>query len=189
MSGKTWYSRRIWKKIEDIELPAKLLDHFLRSTNSNINQKCTKRLQTPELCILEQHQCWDSKNALAHGPWIIPGYVGKRKGVGEGYLGLRKCVQWSPSVGGAKCGWSRWTEKKCGASSTCISFSHSHCHDVVPGVLACVHMFMLWGGRKTAPDRCFICLCRQVYTRGLVLLTLRYILVTTLITRCTYALV
>ena len=47
-------------------------------------------------------------------------------------------------------------------------------------VLACVHVFVLWGGQKTATDRCFVYQCRQVYTRGKMLSTLWNILVTIL---------
>ena len=48
-------------------------------------------------------------------PWTILGYGGKRGGGVKGYWGLRKWVQWSPRIGGAKCGSSHWTEEKCGA--------------------------------------------------------------------------
>jgi len=105
---------------------------------------------------------------------LFLGLLGRGEGVwlSEGYWGLRKRVQWSPGVGGAKCIWSCWTEETCGVSGDCISFSRSRCRAVVPGVLTCVHVYMSWGGWKIAPDMCVICRNRQVYTQGPVLLTL-----------------
>ena len=104
------------------------------------------------------------------------GFVGKRGGGLERYWGLGKWAQLSPSVEGARCDCLRRTEEKRGNSFTCISFSRSHCSTVVPGVLACKHVYMLWIGWKTASDRCFICRCRQVHTCRPALLTLNYIL-------------
>jgi len=42
--------------------------------------------------------------ALARGPRTILGYVGKRGWGVEGYWCFRKWVQWSPFIGGGKCG-------------------------------------------------------------------------------------
>jgi len=42
----------------------------------------------------------------------------------------------------------RVEEKTCRVFGACISFSPSRCCAFVPGVLACVHMYMLWGGGK-----------------------------------------
>jgi len=77
------------------------------------------------------------------------------------------------------------TEDTCRVSCICISSPRSRCRAVV----ACMHMYMLWGEWKTAPDRFFVHRCRQVYTRGQVLLTLRHLLVIILTSGCTYALV
>jgi len=61
-----------------------------------------------------------------------------------------------------------------------------HCRSMRACIRTYVHVV---GWVETAPDRCFICQCRQVYTRRPVLLTLQYILVTILTMGCTYALV
>jgi len=141
----------------------------------------------------ERHQFWDRKIALALGEWTVLGFVWRRGGGLEGSFGLKKWVQWSPSVGGAQCDFMHWTEKPVtrGTSCTCISFSCSvcvalfyetnigevlrsqgflvstdlrqpggsrtltlhhlaippgrsiHCRAVVPGVLACVQVYIL----------------------------------------------
>jgi len=44
--------------------------------------------------------------------------------------------------------WLRRTEKTCKASCICISPSCSCCRAVVPDLLACMHMYMVWGGWK-----------------------------------------
>ena len=126
-----------------------------------------------ELCTLNPNQCWDSKTALAHCLQAILGFVEKR---GEwGVLGSQEMNQWSPSVGGAKCGWLRRTDKTYRAFYIYISSCCSSCRAVDRRVLACVHMYMLWDGWKSAPDTCFVSQCKQVYTRGQVLLTLWYV--------------
>jgi len=40
--------------------------------------------------------------------------------------------------------WLRWTKEKCKASSFYNGSSRVRCHAVVPGVLACVHMYILY---------------------------------------------
>ena len=65
----------------------------------------------------------------------------------EGYWSLQTWIQWSTSVGGAECGGFCRTVETC---SPCIGMSPScsRCGAVISGVLACVHMYMLWGGKK-----------------------------------------
>ena len=60
----------------------------------------------------------------------------------EGYWGLRKWVQWSLSIGDAKCGWLRGTGEMCEASGVCISSLPCRCGAAVPGVLACMHAYI-----------------------------------------------
>jgi len=58
------------------------------------------RGDSSELCTLFIGSVWNSKTALARGPWTVLGYVGKRGWRVEGYWCLWKWVQWSPSIGG-----------------------------------------------------------------------------------------
>jgi len=53
--------------------------------------------------------------------------------------------------------------KRAGPPCICVSSLRSRCRAVVPGVLAGVHVYMLWVGCGTAPDRCLVRQCRQVY--------------------------
>ena len=87
---------------------------------------------------------WNSKTDLAHGPRTILGYVGKRGWGVEEYWCLRKWVQWSPSIGGAKCDWLRRTKETCSASCVCISSLRGRCRAIVPGVLVYVHIYILY---------------------------------------------
>ena len=85
----------------------------------------------------------DIQTALARSV-NCSGVCWKRGDEVEGYWGLRKWVQWSPSVGSAECGWLRWTREKCGAFVVKLGFSRSRCRAVVPGVLVRVHMYALY---------------------------------------------
>jgi len=53
--------------------------------------------------------------------------------------------------------WLRRTKETCRASCVCISSSHGRCRAVVPGVLACVHKYILY-------VCVYICVC--VYVCG-----------------------
>jgi len=75
-------------------------------------------------------------------------------------LEVRKWVQGSPSIGGAKCGCLHSTKEMCGSSGVCISSSRSGYSAVVPGELACVHMYMLY----VCVYMCVcMCVCEHAY--------------------------
>ena len=83
-------------------------------------------------------------------------FLGKLRRGDEGCWCLRKWVQWSPSIGGAKCGCLHWTKEMCGSSGVCISFSRSGYSAVVLGVLVCMHTYMLY-------VCAYMCVCMCVY--------------------------
>jgi len=121
----------------------------------------------------------------------------------EGYWCCRTWVQWSPCIGGAKCGliasnerevpsflglqgrgynealalevrnvaWLRRTKEKCQASLVCNGSLHVRCRAVVPGVLACVYVYILY-------VCVYICVCVYVcgHVRGLLRLDSRGLL-------------
>jgi len=118
---------------------------------------CAELLQSGALCCVDQCGTVKSRPPKMRGPRTVLGYVGKRGWGVEGYWCLRKWVQWSPSIGGAKCDWLRRTKETCKASCVCISSLRGRCRAVVPGVLACVHMCILY-------VCVYICVC--VYVCG-----------------------
>jgi len=94
---------------------------------------------------------------LRKGPFLrtVLGYVGKRGWGVEGYWCLRKWVQWIPSIGGAKCGLIASNERD--VQGFLRLHQRVRCRAVVPDVLACVHMYILYA--------CvYICVC--VYVCG-----------------------
>jgi len=105
------------------------------------------------------YQCGTVKSRppKMRGPLTVLGYDGKREWGFEGYWCLRKCVHWSPSIGGAKCNWLRRTKEKCQTSCVCISSLRGRYCAVVPGVLVFVHMCVLY-------VCVYICVC--VYVCG-----------------------
>ena len=128
--------------------------------------RCAELLQSGAICCLDQ---WGTVKPLAsaqdawHGPRTVLGYVGKRGWGVEGYWCLRKWVQWSPSIGGAKCDWLCQTKETCRASFVSISSLRGRCRTVVPGVLVCVRMYILcvcvYSISASACGRCHACAC------------------------------
>jgi len=83
-----------------------LLHRCFPSNLSTTTQGAIVKLRgaSSELCTLFIGSVWNSKITLARGARTVLRYVGKRAWGVEGYWCLRKWVQCSPSIGGAKCG-------------------------------------------------------------------------------------
>jgi len=118
---------------------------------------CAKLLQGGALCCVDQCRTAKPRPPKMRGPRTVLGYVGKRGWRVEGYWCVTKWPQWSPSIGGAKCDWWRRTKETCEAAASCVCISslRARCRAIVPGVLMCVHMYILY-------VCVYICVCVHV---------------------------